>query len=267
MLCLHGVSAQGRSWLAVARRLADRATFLLPDLIGRGGSDAFPGGSFTLEDEADRIEAIMDALRAHGDVDGAGRAGARLPPVIAGHSQGAALALALAARDPGVVGLLLSNPVTPWTRRPAVLDVLRSGLMRKVVAGMFSPLRGPLATVIIRRAAGPGFRPPRELVRGYAEPYADVRRARTLMALLRDWQPNELAEHIPTERIIARVVTGALDPRIDPRAAERLANEMGGRITVVEDGGHILPEQHPDLLADELGRVFEAVREAGSERH
>lgn len=250
VLCLHGVSAHGRSWAPVAARLSDRVTFVLPDLPGRGASDPAPDARFTLDDEVRRLRTLI-----------AGVPELRSSMVVAGHSQGAAIGLALAAEEPRVRGLLLSSPVTPWTRRPRVLDTLRSDLMRRGVAGMFSPLRGVLASAIIRRAAGPGFRAPRELVDAYAAPYADPRRAQTLMALLRDWQPAELDARLPERAPPTRVVTGALDPRIDAELARKLAERLGAPCRIVEDGGHVLPEQHPDLVADELGRVLDRVED------
>jgi pimeloyl-ACP methyl ester carboxylesterase len=224
---------------------------VLPDLPGRGASDAAPEASFTLDDEVRRLRLLIAAIPE-------ARTGGLF---VAGHSQGAAIALALAGREPRVRGLLLSSPVTPWTPRPRILDSLRSDLMRRGVAGMFSPLRGPLASVIIRRAAGPGFRAPRELVEAYAAPYADRRRARTLMALLRDWRPAELETRLPEAAPPTRVVTGALDPRIEAGLARRLAERLGATYLIVEDGGHVLPEQHPDLMAGELERLLDDARD------
>jgi pimeloyl-ACP methyl ester carboxylesterase len=79
------------------------------------------------------------------------------------------------------------------------------------------------------------------------------------MALLRDWRPSELDGRVPADRRITRVVAGGLDPRITPGSAERLAQELSAAFTLVPDGGHVLPEQHPDLLAEELSRILEAL--------
>lgn len=255
VLCLHGVSAQGRSWLPVARLVGDRATLLLPDLLGRGASTPRPDLPYALDDEARRLTELVGALRRDGLIEPE----AGFPTVLAGHSQGAAIALAVAAREPAVRGLFLSNPVTPWTGRPAILDVLRAGLMRRVAAGIFPPLRRPLARAIVRRAAGPGYRPPDDVIEAYAEPYATRERAETLMRLLADWRPAELADRLPSPGLVVRVAAGDLDPRIDALSAERLAAVLGGELRRVPEGGHVLPEQCPGLLAGELLRVLDAV--------
>ena len=259
--CLHGVSAHGRSWEGVASLLRARATFVLPDLLGRGASDPAPHLGFSFDDEARRVDELIDTvagLAAGPDVrDGL---------FLAGHSQGAAIALAVAARRPDVRGVLLTSPVTPWTARPAILGALGSHLIRRGVAGIFSPLRGPLAALIIRRAAGPGFPAPREMVEAYAAPYRDRRRAETLMALLRDWRPGDLETRMPADPPPARVVSGALDPRIDPGDASRLAEALGAPFTLVADGGHVLPEQHPELIAGELDRLLVSVAGEADEK-
>ncbi|MFV1985796.1 MAG: alpha/beta fold hydrolase [Gemmatimonadota bacterium] len=251
ILCLHGVSAHGRSWMRVARRLAAQATFWIPDLLGRGESTPRPDLPYRMDDESRRVHELVEALRGSATGGDPG-----FPTVIAGHSQGAAIAIAVAREQPAVRGLLLSNPVTPWTKRPVVLGALESGLIRRIAADIFSPLRGPLANAILRRAAGPRFRVPADTVAAYARPYEDRRRAETLMALLRDWRPTEMGD-LRVEGRIIRVVAGAFDPRITEKSAERLADELGAEFTVVPDGGHVLPEQYPDLLAGELERILE----------
>lgn len=255
VLCLHGASAHGRSWLTVAQHAAGRATLLLPDLLGRGASTPRPDLRYSLEDEVRRVAELVEALRRDGLLD----AGAAFPPVVAGHSQGAAIALATAVREPSVRGLLLSNPVTPWTARPAVLVLLRSGLMRRLAAGIFPPLRRPLARAVLRRAGGAGYRAPDDLIEAYAAPYEVRARAETLMRLLADWRPVELTGRLPTRALAVRVVAGDLDPRIDVRSAGRLAVELGGTLRRFPEGGHVLPEQYPEQLAAELGRVLDTV--------
>jgi magnesium chelatase accessory protein len=244
VLCLHGLSAHGRTWLPVARLLAHRQTLWVPDLLSRGRSSSHADLSYTLEDELRRVYELMSAL---GDP----------PPVVVGHSHGAAIALGLARREPRIRGLVLCSPVTPWTRRPRTLDLLRSGLMRRIGAGMFRPLRRPLARLILARAFGPATRAPAGTVDAYCEPYAEPERARALMRLLADWQPAELEHFLPERPLAVRVIVGELDPRIKLGAAQALAERLGVPLTVIRDGGHVLPEQVPDVIARAIAAVCE----------
>ncbi|MFB7501150.1 alpha/beta hydrolase [Streptomyces sp. NPDC056161] len=93
VLALHGITANGLSWGAVARRLARRATLVAPDLRGRAGSAGLPG-PYGIAAHADDAAAVAEAL------------GLRRP-VLAGHSMGAFTASLAAVRHPGRFGPLL----------------------------------------------------------------------------------------------------------------------------------------------------------------
>lgn len=86
VVAVHGISGSAMSWQAVARALPPGWTLAAPDLRGRGHSDELPG-PFGLGRHAEDTAAV---LRHFG-----GRSGR--PPVLAGHSMGAYVALL--ARD------------------------------------------------------------------------------------------------------------------------------------------------------------------------
>ena len=247
ILCLHGVSAWGRSWLPVAARLAERAQCWIPDLLGRGRSTPRTDVRYRLDDEVRRLEELCSCQ------------GCR-PVLVAGHSHGAALGLALSARQTSVAAAVLVNPVTPWLRRPRSLDALRSGLMRRLAASIFPPLRRPLARLILRRVAGPRFAVTAGMIDGYAAPYSSRRRAETLMRVLSDWEPGDLGTRLPQHRLRTRVIAGRHDPRVPVDSARQLAERLGATFRIVEDGGHILPEQHPDLVAREISDLLDELR-------
>ncbi|MDE2662929.1 MAG: alpha/beta hydrolase [Gemmatimonadota bacterium] len=257
VLFLHGISAHGRAWRPVAERFAEEHPgweCWLPDLPGRGASDALAELSYTLDDEVRRLRAVVRALVPDGP----------LPRLVAGHSQGAAIALALAEAEPDIDGLLLSNPVTPEVRSPAILRLLRSAAARRAVGSLLAPLHAPLGHLVLRRACGPAFRAPPDLVAAYAQPWASPARARTLLRILADWHPAELEDRMPRRAVGAHVVAGAHDPRIPVEAARRLAARLDCDLTVSPDGGHVLTEQHPRLLARLLGEL--AARTASTPR-
>lgn len=248
VLFLHGISAHGRAWRPVAERFAEAHPgweCWLPDLPGRGASDARAELSYTLDDEVRRVRELVRALAAEGP----------RPQLVAGHSQGAAIALALAEAERDIGGLLLSNPVTPEIRSPAVLRLLRSSVVRRAVGSLLAPLHAPLGHLVLRRACGPAFRAPSELVAAYARPWASPARACALLRILADWRPAELEDRMPRRPLAAHVVTGAHDPRIPVEAARRLAARLDCDFTLSPDGGHVLTEQHPRLLARLLGEM------------
>ncbi|WP_326669801.1 MULTISPECIES: alpha/beta fold hydrolase [unclassified Streptomyces] len=93
VVALHGITANGLSWGAVARQLAGRVTLIAPDLRGRAGSSALPG-PYGIAAHADDVAALTEAL-------GLGRV------VLAGHSMGAFVAALAAVRHPDRFGPLL----------------------------------------------------------------------------------------------------------------------------------------------------------------
>lgn len=241
VLFVHGISADHTEWSAVAGALAADHRVLLPDLLGRGASRPEDDAGFTLPDEVDRLELLVEA------------AGVRLP-FVAGHSHGASIALALSLRRP-VAGLLLVSPVTPWTRRPAALRLLRSPLLRRATQPVLRACRRPLTRYILTRRVY-AKRPPRleDAVERYSAPYDDFDRARALLRIFRDWRPSDLAGLDAPAGVAVRVVTGGADARIPARQVQRWAERLGAPCTVVPGAGHGITEEEP-------GRVAEILRE------
>jgi len=245
LLFLHGLSAHRNIWTRVAHQLEGEFRLYLPDLLSRGDSDPRPEARYSLSEETRRAEELATALGIE-------------PRVVVGHSQGAAVALSLAARNRHIRGLVLANPVTPWTIRPPVLDVLRSGLMRRAVAAIFRPLRRPLGRRILARVYGPGVEVDEETIRAYVEPYADPRRTLALMRLLADWEPSELDGALPGRPLAVELFAGGRDSRVDPESVRALAERLDGMMHLVRDSGHVLPDQAPRQIADGVRRVHEA---------
>lgn len=86
IICLHGITANCRSWDMVASALSPKHRVIAMDLRGRGGSDKPPSG-YSLDYHLRDIRCIIDEL-------GIDRV------VLMGHSLGAFISLAFAARYP-----------------------------------------------------------------------------------------------------------------------------------------------------------------------
>lgn len=252
-LLLHGISADHTEWSAVAARLAPDVRVVLPDLLGRGASRPTAAASFGLADELARLELLLDVL----ELD---------RPLLAGHSHGATLALALARRRP-VSGVLLASPVTPWTRRPAPLSLLAFRPVRRAVEPVLRTCRVPLTRYILTRRVYGGHAPDLDdAVRRYAAPFADPARGRALLRVFRDWRPAELERFARSSADFGapiRVITGSADRRIRPADAQRWAERLGARSEVVDGAGHGLTEEAPDRVADVLREMAGPRREGG----
>lgn len=98
IVLVHGSPGMARNWEPVARRLADRYRVLAPNLPGYGGSDPRPAGEPSTAQAAAVVEAVIREAGA--------------PVLVAGHSYGGNVALAIALRgEVPVAGLVLLEPV------------------------------------------------------------------------------------------------------------------------------------------------------------
>jgi pimeloyl-ACP methyl ester carboxylesterase len=98
-LLLHGSPGNARAWVRVGERLADRYRVIAPDLPGYGETtpQSTPGGH-TVGYAAELVEALIHEVGS--------------PAVVAGHSYGGVVALAVALRARVSVGALaLFEPV------------------------------------------------------------------------------------------------------------------------------------------------------------
>lgn len=93
IVCLHGITANHRSFLALAEQLADEFMIIAPDLRGRGGSNRI-AGPFGIAAHADDVAKICKAF----DLD---------QVVLVGHSMGAFVSLVTAHRHPTLVKSML----------------------------------------------------------------------------------------------------------------------------------------------------------------
>ncbi|MFZ5569600.1 MAG: alpha/beta fold hydrolase [Thermodesulfobacteriota bacterium] len=119
VLCIHGLTANCRCWDLLAEAMAPPHRIIAPDLRGRGNSDKPPAG-YSVAHHCRDLLALMESRKL-----------AR--PVLMGHSLGALIALAFAARHPRRVDrlvLLDGGGVLPEEHREKVLAGIKPSLDR-----------------------------------------------------------------------------------------------------------------------------------------
>jgi N-formylmaleamate deformylase len=97
LILLHGLTANGACWAALAHALEQEVDVIMPDARGHGKSGV-PDHGYRYEDHADDVVGLIKALRLS-------------PPVLIGHSMGGMVAALLASRNPELLrGLILADP-------------------------------------------------------------------------------------------------------------------------------------------------------------
>jgi pimeloyl-ACP methyl ester carboxylesterase len=240
VLLLHGQPGGAADWDGVVARLSGDAA---PIALDRPGWD----GIRRAVDLAGNARAALAAL----DERGATRA------IVVGHSLGAAIAAWLAAGHPDrVSGLVLAAPaanvaslypIDRWLAAPVAGELASAAMM----GGLGLALS--LASARRRIAARTGLDERYLLTarRAVLRPGAWRAYASEQRTLVRDLPQLELRLH----RITAptTILAGAGDRVVPPRAARRLAGQIGGaRLHVSKHAGHLLPQCDPELVADAI---------------
>jgi pimeloyl-ACP methyl ester carboxylesterase len=168
--------------------------------------------------------------------------------VVAGHSWGAGVALAMARRAPERVrALVLVCPVTPGEQL---------GRLDRILAGNRA---GPLLAHLAFLGAGVALARP--ALRRRIEPLVPGSDTTRWPELARAWrsfwvEQRALVDDLPTLRgtldTPTTVVIGARDHVTDPRAASAYAQEVGAQVVEVPHAGHLLPMQRPAEVAEAI---------------
>lgn len=97
LILLHGLTANGACWTALAHALEEEFDVIMPDARGHGKSSV-PEYGYRYEDHANDVVGLIKALRLS-------------PPILLGHSMGGMTAAVVASHSPKVLhGLILVDP-------------------------------------------------------------------------------------------------------------------------------------------------------------
>jgi pimeloyl-ACP methyl ester carboxylesterase len=229
LVLIHGLGASAaQAFVDTCRRppLRDRRC-IAPDLLGFGHSDHPETFSYSVEDHAASVAALVDALG--------------LDTIqLVGHSMGGAVAIALAASRPDLVARLILVE--------AHLDPTPGSVSGPVVASPESDFVRSGHADLVRLFASQGLA-------SYAGAFqvADpVGIHRSAVSLLAPRRPSfrEMLVALPTPRTFFFGGRNASDPDVEWLPAH------GIPIRMIPDAGHDLMSDQPDAFADELSRLL-----------
>lgn len=236
LLLVHGFTDTSRSFSLLAPHLAGRR-LIMPDLRGHGASQA--GKGFGIAEFADDIAGLIGRLRLD-------------RPVVVGHSLGAMVAIALAARHNDLVGGLV---VMAGTLKPG----FEQG--HPLVAGV-QALRDPISPADPFYAWWHACRDgvPQPFLAGLAEDASAMPAARW-RAILEEICRADLSGAARAVRTRTLIIAGGCDPLFGEAHQQALLRALPEAVLVrTEACGHNPHWEDPALVAKAVIEAFGGLR-------
>ncbi len=252
-----GMSAPAASWVHTQREVSGRARTLSYDRAGYGGSDIDPHDR-TLERIVDDLTAVLDGL------------GETSPVVLVGHSWGGPIIRLFAHRHPDRVAGLIFVDATVAETMPERNAKLAARAFR--VMSVLTRLGG--RRLILRISLPQGASP--ELSESdLAIMTRDYACAQAMRAGRRE--AAQIIPALPTMRRLQAQGTpdvptvclqgGRIDrgmartrPLLNQTAAELMSAAPKGRVVIVEEAGHLIPQECPAAVREAILEVVEAAK-------
>jgi pimeloyl-ACP methyl ester carboxylesterase len=251
VVLVHGIPTSPALWRRVLPRLTGLRVVAF-EMTGYGDSiPAGQGRDISVGAQADRLLAWLDHL-------GLDRV------VLVGHDLGGGVVHIAAVRRPEIcAGLLITNGIgyDSWPIPSVKAMAAASGIVSKLPAVGLKPALGMLLgrghddLKVAKESLAVHYRP-------YAQHGGGAAMARQVDAL----DVNDtlaVADQISTLNMPARVVWGVADQFQKVEYGERFARDLGVPLTRIEGGKHFTPEDHPDVIADEIRGLVAEVEAPG----
>ncbi|MFD5215995.1 alpha/beta fold hydrolase [Microbacterium sp. NPDC058345] len=248
-----GMSAPAACWAHTQRELSTFARTLSYDRAGYGGSDV-DRSDRTLERLAEDLTSLLDAI------------GESEPVVLVGHSWGGPIIRCFADRHPErVAGMVFVDATVAELMTPGIV---RLNLVSFRVNALLARLRR--GDLIVRAMLPDGFADTISsddqalFARDYAGAQAMAagrREAQQITPAVPLLERLEAAgtPDVPTVSLQGGKTTRAtakLRPRWNAIAASLMETVPQGRVIVVDDAGHMIPQERPDVVHEAILEVF-----------
>ncbi|CAN5845423.1 alpha/beta hydrolase [soil metagenome] len=251
VVLLHGIPTSPALWRHVAPRLDARV--LAWEMVGYGESIVQGRGrDISVARQAQYLLAWLDAV----SID---------RPMLVGHDLGGGVAqIAVAQRPEQFAGLLLTNAISYDSWPIPAVKAMRAAapVARHTPDALF---RLVLAQLMAR---GHDDRDKaRESLDIHAGPYLDHGGASAMVRQVRALDVNDtmaVAERLPELAIPARIVWGDADRFQKVEYGERLARDLRAPLRRIPGGKHFTPEDHPEVLAEEIEALIDALQDGQS---
>lgn len=238
LLLLHGTGSASFTWGDLLPRLISRFRVVAPDLPGHGLTGADPA-SLTLDGMALACATLVRTLGVS-------------PALLAGHSAGVAVALRMTLDRSVTPRLILGfNPAMvppPLAYRmllaPLVNRVATTGLVARQAASL-AGRRGIVDSLL--KSTGSTLSPERRAL--YQRMLLDPGRVHHILTMMAGWSLGPLIAELPAIPCPVALFRGRQDSWIPAGPLQRLVRAIPEATIEVLEGGHLLHEEYPELVA------------------
>jgi len=237
-LFVHGFPLDSTMWLEQVDRLSDVRRCIAPDLRGFGASVPTLRTALTMEDHADDLAGILDAL----DVE-------RVD--LIGLSMGGYIALAFADRYPGRVRTLALVD-TKSTGDSEEGKAGRSAAAVRVAAQGRSGFATDMMPMLVSESASPWLR-------ARLRTMIEAAPAESIVAALEGMKRRPDRTVVLSNIAVPVGVIVGEDDVLTPLAdADHMAAAAGAALTIVPDAGHMAPVENPGPVEAALRSLWSA---------
>jgi pimeloyl-ACP methyl ester carboxylesterase len=255
-----GMSAPAASWIHTQREVSARARTLSYDRAGYGGSDLDPHDR-TLERIVDDLTALLDVI------------GETAPVVLVAHSWGGPIIRLFADRHPERVAGLVFVDATLVEVMPARNARIATLSFRVMALLVRLGGRGLILKTALPHGASKQISEADMAV--MARDYACVQAMRaggregaqivaalpTMRRLQDKGTPGVPTVCLQAGRVDRRTTT--MRSLFNETAGALMAAVPSGRVVVVDDAGHLIPQESPDVVRETILEVVDAARVVG----
>ncbi len=246
VLLLHGASGSTHSWRDVMIDLAQDHHVVAIDLPGHGQTKLGSRHRSSLPLMAQDVQTLINHEGWH-------------PKVVLAHSAGAALSLRLLQSSKSRIPLVAVNPaLTPFKGLVGVLFpiaarvVALSPIMAKMIKRKMS---GPGQVVSLMETTGSKISP--EGLNLYAKLFHSDAHLDGTLLMMAQWKLDGLVADLPKITVPCTFIVGENDKAVPPSSVKDCAKRMpDATVVTIEGYGHLLHEEAPALVADQLRAVL-----------
>ncbi len=260
LVLLHGTGGARHSWTPVLERLDPSIGVLVPELPGHGATHCTGHARHGLDDMATEL---LELLRAEG---------LQRIDLIAGHSAGAAVALALALGERTGLNIRSLLGITPSLVPPPALYTLMLGPLLAPLVGSELSVSAAAALarstgLVDRLLASTGSTIDADQREAYRLLFGDTGHVRGAIHFMAATDLPRLLERLPrlpTHTMATGFLVADDDPWIPAHALlPILASRMPGAAVERMRGGHMLPEAAPQRVAAAIESLIARARANG----